>query len=147
MWDKLTEFRGGFADCGEGGELVEEGRPLFVQIAEQVEASVLDGSLAEGERAPSTNELSAFHRINPATAAKGINLLVDRGILVKRRGLGMFVADGARDILRAERRQHFAVHYLEPMLAEARAVGLTADSVIEMIRSRGHHEERRMPYG
>lgn len=80
---------------------VEDGRPLFVQIAEEVESSVLDGSLAEGERAPSTNELAAFHRINPATAAKGVNLLVDRGILVKRRGLGMFVADGAREILRA----------------------------------------------
>ncbi len=115
---------------------MEDGRPLFVQIAEQVEASVLDGSLAEGERAPSTNELAAFHHINPATAAKGINLLVDRGILVKRRGLGMFVADGAREILRAERRQRFADHYLEPMLAEARAVGLAADSVIEMIRAR-----------
>ncbi len=115
---------------------VEDGRPLFVQIAEEVESSVLDGSLAEGERAPSTNELAAFHRINPATAAKGVNLLVDRGILVKRRGLGMFVADGAREILRAERRQHFADHYLEPMLTEARAVGLTTDSVIEMLRAR-----------
>lgn len=119
---------------------VEDGRPLFVQIAEQVEASVLDGSLAEGERAPSTNELAAFHRINPATAAKGINLLVDRGILVKRRGLGMFVADGAREILRAERRQHFADHYLEPMLTEARAVGLSTDSVIEMLRARAREQ-------
>ncbi|MDZ5077530.1 MULTISPECIES: GntR family transcriptional regulator [Nesterenkonia] len=118
------------------GEAVEEGRALFVQIAEHVEASVLDGALAEGERAPSTNELAAFHRINPATAAKGVNLLVDRGILIKRRGLGMFVAEGAREVLRAERRQQFADHYLDPMLTEARAVGLTTEAVIEMIRSR-----------
>lgn len=132
MWSKLREA------LRMEVVFVEEGRPLFVQIAEHVEASVLDGSLAEGERAPSTNELAAFHRINPATAAKGVNLLVDRGILVKRRGLGMFVADGAREILRAERRQHFADHYLDPMLTEAHAVGLSTDSVIEMIRVRGH---------
>lgn len=117
---------------------MDDGRALFVQIAEQVEASVLDGTLLEGERAPSTNELAVFHRINPATAAKGINLLVDRGILVKRRGLGMFVAEGAQDVLLAERRQQFAEDYLEPMLTEAGAVGLAAEAVIEMIRSRGH---------
>ena len=115
---------------------VEEGRALFVQIAEQLEASVLDGSLAEGERAPSTNELASFHRINPATAAKGLNLLVDRGILLKRRGLGMFVAPGAREILTAQRRQQFAAHYLDPVIAEARTVGLSVDTIIEMLRSR-----------
>ena len=120
---------------------MEEGRPLFVQIAEQVEASVLDGSLTEGERAPSTNELAAFHRINPATAAKGINLLVERGILVKRRGLGMFVAEGAREILRTERQQQFADHFLHPMLVEARAIGLSPSQVIDLIRANG--DERR----
>lgn len=120
----------------ERGDLVEEGRPLFVQIAEEIEASVLDGSLAEGERAPSTNELAAFHRINPATAAKGINLLVDREILIKRRGLGMFVAEGAAERLRTERKLSFADHYLTPMLAEARHIGLTAETVIELLRER-----------
>ncbi|WP_146340028.1 GntR family transcriptional regulator [Nesterenkonia sp. NBAIMH1] len=120
---------------------MEEGRPLFVQIAEQVEASVLDGSLAEGERAPSTNELAAFHRINPATAAKGINLLVDRGVLVKRRGLGMFVADGARDILRSERRRSFAHDYVDPMVAEARHLGMTDDQLIELLRERAQRHE------
>ncbi|GAA1138488.1 GntR family transcriptional regulator [Nesterenkonia lutea] len=117
-------------------EFVEEGRALFVQIAEQLEASVLDGSLAEGERAPSTNELAAFHRINPATAAKGLNLLADRGILVKRRGLGMFVAPGAQAVLTAQRRQQFAAHYLDPILVEARTVGLSVETIIEMLRSR-----------
>ncbi|GAA1116313.1 GntR family transcriptional regulator [Nesterenkonia jeotgali] len=116
--------------------VVEEGRALFVQIAEQLEAAVLDGSLAEGERAPSTNELASFHRINPATAAKGINLLVDRGILLKRRGLGMFVAPGAREILTAQRRAQFAANYLDPVITEGRAVGLSVESIIEMLRAR-----------
>ncbi len=120
---------------------MDQGRPLFVQIAIQVETSVLDGSLAEGERAPSTNELAAFHRINPATAAKGVNLLVDRGILVKRRGLGMFVAEGARELLRAERQQQFADRYLSPMLDEARAIGLSPEDVVNLIRTTTDHSQ------
>ena len=115
---------------------MEDGRPLFVQIAEEVESAVLEGSLAEGERAPSTNELAVFHRINPATAAKGINLLVDRQILIKRRGLGMFVAEGAQETLRGQRRQRFADHYLTPLLAEARHIGLSTETVIELLRER-----------
>lgn len=122
----------------KAGDAVDDSRALFVQIAEQIESSILDGTLPEGERAPSTNELAAFHRINPATAAKGINLLVDRGILIKRRGLGMFVAEGAPESLRSERRQRFAETYLDPMLTEAHAVGLSASEVMEMIRTRGH---------
>ena len=75
---------------------LDEGTPLFVQIAEQLADDIVDGVLAEGARAPSTNELAAFYRINPATAAKGINMLVDEAVLEKRRGIGMFVAAGAR---------------------------------------------------
>lgn len=117
---------------------MNEGRPLFEQIAEHVESSILDGSLPEDERAPSTNELASFHRINPATAGKGVNLLVDRGILVKRRGLGMFVAVGARALLRAERQQRFADHFVSPLLTEAGAIGLSPDDVVELIRARTH---------
>lgn len=76
--------------------MIEEGKPLFLQIAEQIEDSIVDGSLAEEAQAPSTNELAAFYRINPATAAKGVAMLTDKGVLYKRRGIGMFVADGAR---------------------------------------------------
>ena len=75
---------------------LDDGTPLFVQIAEQLADDIVDGVLAEGARVPSTNELAAFYRINPATAAKGINLLVDDGVLEKRRGIGMFVAAGAQ---------------------------------------------------
>jgi len=115
---------------------MDDGRPLFIQIAEKIEASILDGSLAEDEQAPSTNELAVFHRVNPATAGKGINLLVDRGILVKRRGLGTFVASGARQIVRGERVEQFAQHYLDPLLTEARAIGLDTQAVLAMIRDR-----------
>ncbi|WP_151525969.1 GntR family transcriptional regulator [Serinicoccus kebangsaanensis] len=125
--------------------MIEDGRPIFVQIAEGIEASIIDGSLSEEERAPSTNELAAFHRINPATAAKGINALVDDGVLYKRRGVGMFVADGARAALLARRRQAFAAAYVDPLLAEARRLGLGPDDVAGLISERTAGTTRKEP--
>jgi len=116
--------------------VIEEGRALFLQIAERVEDSIVDGSLAEDTRAPSTNELAAFYRINPATAAKGVNMLVDKGVLVKRRGIGMFVAPGAREQLRTERRTAFADRFIQPLLAEARTLGLSPDDLARLVRER-----------
>jgi GntR family transcriptional regulator len=119
--------------------VLDDGTPLFVQIAEQLADDIVDGVLAEGARAPSTNELATFYRINPATAAKGINLLVDETVLEKRRGIGMFVAAGARDQLRARRRKQFAEQYLEPMLAEAGRLGIDTDALVSLIRGSGWH--------
>jgi GntR family transcriptional regulator len=116
--------------------MIEEGRALFLQIAESVEDSILDGSLAEESQAPSTNELAAFYRINPATAAKGIAMLTDKGVLHKRRGIGMFVSPGARDLLLGERRAAFADRYLDPLLAEARTLGLGPDDVARLLSER-----------
>ena len=112
-----------------------EGRALFLQIAEQVEDSIVDGSLAEEAQAPSTNELAAFYRINPATAAKGVNMLVESGVLYKRRGIGMFVATGAREALLARRRAAFAESFVRPLLIEAARLGLGAEDVAALIRS------------
>lgn len=113
---------------------MDDGRPIFRQLAEQIENQIIDGTLAEGSQVPSINEFAAFHRINPATALKGITLLVDAGLLYKRRGIGMFVADGARDRLLAERRARFATEYVQPLLLEARGLELTTDQLIEIIR-------------
>lgn len=116
--------------------MIEEGRALFLQIAESVEDAIIDGSLPEEGQAPSTNELAAFHRINPATAGKGVNMLVDKGVLYKRRGIGMFVAPGARALLLAERRTAFADRFVEPLLAEARKLGLSPDDLTGLIHDR-----------
>jgi DNA-binding transcriptional regulator YhcF (GntR family) len=116
--------------------VIEEGRALFLQIAESVEDSIVEGSLAEEAQAPSTNELAAFYRINPATAAKGIALLTDKGVIYKKRGIGMFVATGARDTLLAERRAAFAARFVDPLLAEGRTLGLGPDDLARMIRDR-----------
>ena len=116
--------------------MIEEGRALFLQIAESVEDSIVDGSLAEEGRAPSTNELAAFYRINPATAAKGVAMLADKGVLYKRRGIGMFVAPGARDLLLGERRAGFTDRFIDPLLAEARKLGLGPEDLAALIRDR-----------
>jgi GntR family transcriptional regulator len=113
---------------------LDEGAPLFAQIAGRLADEIADGSLAEGERVPSTNELAAFYRINPATAAKGISMLADDGLVEKRRGIGMFVADGARSRLLADRRKRFAERYVEPLVAEASRLEIGASELAAMIR-------------
>ena len=117
---------------------LDEGAPLFVQIAERLAEEIADGSLAEGGRVPSANELAAYYRINPATAAKGIGMLTDDGLLEKRRGIGMFVAAGARSRLLGERRKRFTERYVEPLVAEAGRLGIDADELVAMIRESSH---------
>lgn len=116
---------------------MDETRPIFQQIAEQIENDIISGALPEETQVPSTNEFAAFHRINPATAGKGVNLLVDAGILYKKRGIGMFVADGARARLVAERRENFREQYVAPLLDEAGKLGISPDQLATMIREAG----------
>jgi GntR family transcriptional regulator len=125
--------------------MLDEGTPLFLQIAAQLADDIADGTLPEGERVPSSNEFAAFHRINPATAAKGINVLIDDGLLEKRRGIGMFVAEGAHERLLSERRLRFAQQYIEPMVAEGRRLGMDTDAMVSMLRvaSQGNGEVRQ----
>jgi GntR family transcriptional regulator len=113
---------------------LDEGGPLFAQVAERLAGEITDGGLAEGERVPSSNELATFYRINPATAAKGINVLADDGLLEKQRGIGMFVATGARQRLLARRRAEFTERYVQPLLTEATRLGVDTDEVIAMIK-------------
>jgi GntR family transcriptional regulator len=124
---------------------LDEGAPLFVQVAERLADEIADGTLPEGERVPSTNELAAYYRINPATAAKGINVLAGDGLLEKRRGIGMFVAAGARGRLLAERRKRFAERYVEPLVAEASRLGIDADDLATMIRESSYAQRGTTP--
>jgi len=114
--------------------LIDENRPIFMQIAERIEEDILAGRLAEEEQVPSTNQFAALYQINPATAAKGVNLLVDQGILYKKRGLGMFVATGSRERLMEKRRELFFEQYVVAMLREAKRLGIEEEQVIAMIQ-------------
>ncbi|OJX73926.1 MULTISPECIES: GntR family transcriptional regulator [unclassified Leifsonia] len=117
--------------------MIEEGKPIFVQIAEQIEDDIIDGVYPAETQVPSTNEFAAFYRINPATAGKGVNLLVDEGILYKKRGIGMFVSTGAREQLVAKRREAFRDEYLRPLLTEAAKLGIDPTQLAQMIQTEG----------
>jgi len=114
--------------------LIDENRPIFGQIAERIEEDILAGRLAEEEQVPSTNQFAALYQINPATAAKGVNLLVDQAILYKKRGVGMFVATGSRERLTEKRRELFFEHYVVAMVREATRLGIEEEQLIEMIQ-------------
>lgn len=115
-------------------------KSIYIQIKEMIERDILNGVLLEEEKVPSTNELAKLYAINPATAAKGINLLVDEGILYKKRGIGMFVSDGAKGIIRKKRKDHFFDDYIKGMLVEAESLGISREEIIDMIAS-GKGEE------
>ncbi len=121
-----------------GGERLNLGlseeRSIYLQIGEKIEEDILRGILLEEERVPSTNELARAYTINPATAAKGINLLVDQGILYKKRGIGMFVAKGAKEQIIEKRKQNFYDRYVRGLVEEAESLSITEEELLEMIR-------------
>lgn len=119
-------------------QIIDDNRPIFAQIAERIENDILGGELPEESQVPSTNQFASFYQINPATAAKGVNLLVDQGILYKKRGVGMFVSSGAREQLMRKRRELFYEQYIVTMLHEAHKLGVTKQELINMIQ-RGEH--------
>ncbi|MDD2956901.1 MAG: GntR family transcriptional regulator [Oscillospiraceae bacterium] len=110
-----------------------EEKPIFLQLAQQMEEGILSGAYPEEGQTPSITEFSVTYKINPATALKGVNLLVDAGLLYKKRGVGMFVASGAREKLRRQRREHFFESYVQNMVREAQNLGLTEQELIELI--------------
>jgi len=116
------------------GTAMDDSRPIFIQLAERIENDIISGALPEETQVPSTNEFAAFHRINPATAGKGVNVLVDAGVLYKKRGIGMFVATGARTRIMNARREQFHTDFIEPLLAEAAKLGIDRAQLITMIR-------------
>jgi len=111
----------------------EDERPIFLQIAEQIEDGILSGAFPEETQIPSTTEISINYKINPATALKGINLLVDGGIVYKKRGLGMFVNTGAVKMIRGKRKEEFFENYITKLAGEAKKLGLTQEEIVSMI--------------
>lgn len=108
-------------------------QPIFRQITVRIANDIVNGELKEGDQVPSTNEFAKLLQINPATAAKGINLLVDQEILYKKRGIGMFVSEGARAKLIKERQDSFRETYIAPMLQEANQIELSDEQIKQLI--------------
>ena len=107
--------------------------PIFIQISKAIEDEILSDSIKEEMQVPSTTELSKFYKINPATVLKGVNILVDKEILFKKRGIGMFVSIGAKEIIKNGRKENFKEVYLKDLISEAKKLGITKKELLDMI--------------
>jgi len=114
----------------------ETDRPIYLELSDWIEDNILSGVFKEETQIPSTTELSVNFKINPATALKGINILVDQGIIYKKRGVGMFVSEGAVEAIRGKRKQEFYDAYINSLLSEASKLNISKEEIIEMIERR-----------
>lgn len=112
---------------------LDDGMSIYLQISGSIEDDILSGLIAEEELIPSTNQLARHYQINPATAAKGVNILNDEGIIYKKRGIGMCVKEGARDIILTKRRNAFYSGYLASLISEAAKLGISKTELVKMI--------------
>lgn len=116
------------------GKSFNDNSPLFLQIKERIEDQIINGVLIADEQVPSTTQIVGFYKINHITVSKGVNLLVDEGILYKKRGVGIFVNKGAKNMLIEKRQESFVTQYLKPMLIEARKLGIDIEALIKMMK-------------
>ena len=107
--------------------------PIYIQIAQAIEDNILKDIFKENEMIPSTTEISVKYKINPATVGKGFNLLVDEGIIYKKRGIGMFVAEGSKDLLMNKRKERFFNDYIVSLIEEAKKLNICKEDIIKMI--------------
>ncbi|MGI6555544.1 MAG: GntR family transcriptional regulator [Bacillota bacterium] len=112
----------------------DKNKPIFVQVREIIEDQIINNQLMEGDQAPSTNQLVSFYRINHATVTKGVNQLVEEGILYKKRGIGMFVAEGAKEKLLERRKKAFSEEYVVPLVQEATKIGISLNEILNLIK-------------
>lgn len=115
-------------------EILTQEKSIYLQISEMIENDILRDIIQEEERVPSTNELAKLYTINPATAAKGVNILVDSGVLYKKRGIGMFVATGAKENIQKRRKEQFYDNYVRTLLLEAKSLGISTEELIAMLQ-------------
>jgi len=108
-------------------------KPIYIQLAEAIEDNILKDIFEEEAQIISTTEISVNFKINPATAGKGINLLVDDGILYKKRGVGMFVCTGAKDKVLQKRKESFYSTFIYSLLEEASKLNICKEDIIRMI--------------
>src|SRR5690606_11397986 len=113
----------------------DSNKPIFIQVRESIEDQIVNDQLKEGEQAPSTNQLVDFYKINHATVSKGINQLVEEGILFKKRGIGRFVAEGAKKTRVNQRKEAFVDNYVRGLVMEAEKLGITEEEISKLIKT------------
>ncbi|MGD7046084.1 GntR family transcriptional regulator [Jeotgalibacillus proteolyticus] len=111
-----------------------DSKPIFLQIKDRIEDQIVNNQLKENEQIPSTTQLVTFYKINHLTVAKGINLLVEAGVIYKKRGVGMFVAEGAKELLIEERKKGFVDQFMLPMMEEAQKLGISENELTSLMK-------------
>lgn len=114
-------------------EILSQEKSIYIQIREMIENDILRDIIMEDERVPSTNEIAKLYSINPATAAKGINILAEEGIVYKKRGIGMFVTKGAKETIKNRRKAAFYDNFVASLIREADSLGISRQELVDMI--------------
>ena len=114
--------------------ILNDDEPIFIKISKAIEDEILTDNIKEEEQVPSTTELSRLYNINPATVLKGMNILVDKNILYKKRGLGMFVNSGAKNTIKLLRKESFKNKFIKNLIEEANKLDIDKDELLEMIK-------------
>lgn len=110
-------------------------KPIYIQISEWLENQILNGSIAADEKMYSQYQLAEMYNINPATAAKGLTVLLNEDILYKKRGLGMFVSPQAKELIFKKRKNETLKRMAEELITEARHLNVSEAELIELIKS------------
>lgn len=109
----------------------KDDRPIYLQLKDQILTMIMDGALMEGEPLPSVRKVAVEYQINPITASKAYAELVDDGLVEKRRGLGMFILDGARkNLLAAEQKAFLEVEWPK-IIEQISRLGLDAKDLLK----------------
>ncbi|MDG5473320.1 GntR family transcriptional regulator [Jeotgalibacillus sp. ET6] len=111
-----------------------DSKPIFLQIKDRIEDQIVNNQLKENEQIPSTTQLVTFYKVNHLTVAKGINLLVEAGVIYKKRGVGMFVEEGAKELLIEERKKGFVDQFILPMMEEAQKLGISDNELSSLMK-------------
>lgn len=122
-----------FRRSGDLKSVLSDNTPIFLQIKEIIEDDILNGRLKPDEQIPSNSQLVNFYHINPVTVLKGVNLLLEEGLIYKKRGIGMFVSHDAQEILQKRFRKDFEKEHLFPLVQLAKPLGVSKKELHSMI--------------
>lgn len=109
-------------------------KPIFIKIMEMIEDDIICGNYKQDDIIISTTQISKLLSVNPTTAVKAVSILTDDGILYKRRGIGMCVAEGSREKIVARRKEAFLSRTVPEFLREARTLGISDDEIVAIFK-------------